>query len=212
MHRRPPSVVRTLRGALLTDRMLRTPRQFVHDLIRYDDDPDVHLGDFETFLPVGSVAPDFTLDALTGAPFSLADHRGAYVVLEFGSYTCPMYRRQIPEMAALAREYADDDRITFALVYGPEAHPDQGKFRGIEQPETIGERRALAERLVAEADVPMPVLLDDLPRRVSTLYGGAPNMVYVVGPAGRVVYRDRWTDAPSIGRFLRPVLGATARD
>jgi cytochrome oxidase Cu insertion factor (SCO1/SenC/PrrC family) len=42
---------------------------------------------FRNTVRVGEQAPDFTLTALDGTPIRLADLRGKYVVLEFGSIT-----------------------------------------------------------------------------------------------------------------------------
>ncbi len=42
---------------------------------------------FRGTVRVGEVAPDFTLTALDGSAVRLADLRGTYVVLEFGSIT-----------------------------------------------------------------------------------------------------------------------------
>jgi len=42
---------------------------------------------FRDTVRVGEQAPDFTLTALDGTPVRLADLRGKYVVLEFGSIT-----------------------------------------------------------------------------------------------------------------------------
>jgi peroxiredoxin len=42
---------------------------------------------FRNAVRVGDQAPDFTLTALDGPPVRLADLRGKYVVLEFGSIT-----------------------------------------------------------------------------------------------------------------------------
>lgn len=210
MHRTPPNVPANLYRAFVTDRMIRTPLRFLRGILAYKDDPDVRMDDFDAFLEVGEEAPEFTLETLSGERFSLADHRGEWVVLEFGSYTCPMYRRQVPGMARLGREYEGREDVTFALVYGKEAHPHQGAFLDIDDPETYEERRALASRLVAEAEVPFPVLVDEVPREVSAEYGGAPNMVYLVDPEGRIAYRALWTDAEELERVLREEVGAPA--
>jgi hypothetical protein len=182
--------------------MYRTPLKYLRGIRDYKADADVRMDDFASVLPVGTDAPEFTLETPDGEEFTLSDHRGEYVVLEFGSYTCPMYREQAEPMARVAERFRDDERVTFVTVYGPEAHPNQGAFRGIGQHESYEDRRTLARRLTEEEDVPMPVLVDRVPRDVTAAYGGAPNMVYVVGPDGDVVYRDRWTDTPDVERFL----------
>lgn len=207
MHQTPPNIPANLYQAYVRDRMIRTPLRFVLGILAYKDDPEVRMDDFDEFLEIGEIAPDFTLESLSGERFSLADHRGEWVLLEFGSYTCPMYRRHVQGMARLARAYEDREDVTFALVYGKEAHPHQGAFLEIDDPETFEERRALASRLVAEEDVPFPVLVDEVPRKVSAMYGGAPNMVYLIDPTGRIAYRALWTNAREIEQVLREKVG-----
>lgn len=105
--------------------MIETPVRFIRGILGYKKDPEVRMDDFEEYLSVGETAPDFTLQTVHGTEWSLSDHRGEYVVLEFGSYTCPMFRRQISGMAQVARQLASDE-VSFVLVYQKEAHPNQG--------------------------------------------------------------------------------------
>ncbi len=51
----------------------------------------------------GEVAPDFELLDLDGTPVRLRDLRGRPVVIEFGSYSCPIFSDRVPEMERLAR-------------------------------------------------------------------------------------------------------------
>src|SRR5713101_4460799 len=53
----------------------------------------------------GAVAPDFELVDLDGNVVRLRDLRGRAVVIEFGSYTCPIFSDRVPHMERLAREY-----------------------------------------------------------------------------------------------------------
>ena len=45
------------------------------------------FANFADYLPIGSQAPDFTLETATGAQVSLSSLRGKVVVLEFGAIT-----------------------------------------------------------------------------------------------------------------------------
>lgn len=45
-----------------------------------------------------------------------------------------MFRRQIPGVAQVARRWTSDD-VGFVLVYRKEAHPNQGQFLDIVDPE-----------------------------------------------------------------------------
>ncbi len=56
---------------------------------------------------LGEVAPDFALEDLEGRSVRLSELRGRPVVLEFGSYTCPIFDGWIPDMDWLAAEYPE---------------------------------------------------------------------------------------------------------
>ena len=205
MHKTPPNIPANIYQAFITNRMIETPVRFIRGILGYKKDPDVRMDDFDEYITVGETAPDFTLRTIQGEEWSLSDHCGEYIVLEFGSYTCPMYRRPIPRMAQLARKWASDE-VTFVLVYQKEAHPNQGQFLDIDDPETYAKRRRLAERLHQEEDVPMTVLVDEVPRNVSATYGGGPNMLYVVGPDGKIVYKSLWMNASAVNAYFEQVL------
>lgn len=205
MHKTPPDIPANIYQAFITNRMIETPVRFIRGILGYKNDPDVRMDDFDEYLTVGEAAPDFTLQTIHGTEWSLSDHRGEYVVLEFGSYTCPMYRRQIPGMAQLARRWASDE-VTFVLVYQTEAHPNQGQFLDIDDPETYDERQLVAERLHREEDIPMTVLVDEVPRNVSATYGGGPNMLYVVAPGGTIAYTSLWANPSAVDAYLEQEL------
>lgn len=206
MHEAPPNIPANAYQAFIRNRMIGTPIRFIRGMLGYKNDPAVRMDDFDEYLRVGETAPDFSLRTVDGEEWTLSDHRGEYVVLEFGSYTCPMYRRQIPGMARLARTWGERDDVTFVLVYQKEAHPNQGQFRNIDDPETYAERRELAERLVQENSIRMTVLVDEVPRDVSATYGGGPNMLYAIDPDGEIAYTSLWTDHSDVDSFLQRAL------
>ena len=49
-------------------------------------------------LPLGSIAPDFELDAVPEGRVRLSSLLGRPVVIEFGSYTCPIFSSRVAEM------------------------------------------------------------------------------------------------------------------
>jgi hypothetical protein len=74
----------------------------------------------------GEVAPDFTLHDVDGRnPVNLTDLRGKPVVLFFGSCTCPLFRRAIPDMQAVSAAF--QDRAHVYVIYIREAHPSAGR-------------------------------------------------------------------------------------
>ena len=54
--------------------------------IRRGDDGR-HYKDFETYMPPGTAAPDFSLQTIAGETVSLQDYAGTYLVVEVGSFT-----------------------------------------------------------------------------------------------------------------------------
>ena len=71
----------------------------------------------------GERAPDFVLTDLQGEPQELNELIGTQpIVLQFGSYTCPVFRYRRFDMQPLREKY--EDQVTFLVVYTQEAHPN----------------------------------------------------------------------------------------
>ncbi|OEG00366.1 hypothetical protein BHF71_00205 [Vulcanibacillus modesticaldus] len=87
MHKRPPNTFKSLLKLLFNFKFYKDIKKVIKETKDYKSSPDVHIDDFEEFLPVGSTAPDFELSTLEGDKFRLSDLRGQYVLLEFGAYT-----------------------------------------------------------------------------------------------------------------------------
>ena len=60
-----------------------------------------------TELEIGEMAPDFTLPLLTGETFTLSEHRGTPVVVNFWATWCGPCVRKMPSTQALSEEFAD---------------------------------------------------------------------------------------------------------
>jgi hypothetical protein len=56
-----------------------------------------------------------------------------------------------------------------------------------------------------------PILVDDLVGTGHKRYGALPNMTYLVGRGGKVLFRAAWTDPPTIQNALDYLLGSRAR-
>lgn len=54
-------------------------------------------------------APDFTLNEMDGAPFTLSRHEGKVVVLNIWATWCPPCRKEIPDFVEMQEEMRDDD-------------------------------------------------------------------------------------------------------
>ncbi len=62
-------------------------------------------------LPMGSVAPDFTLDDINGQPLTLSSLRGKYVVLDFWGSWCGWCIKGFPDMKEYYNKYKDKIEI-----------------------------------------------------------------------------------------------------
>lgn len=53
-----------------------------------------------------------------------------------------------------------------------------------------------------ELGISRPILVDDFEGTVHRAYGGLPNMSWVLGRGGVILYKAMWTSASRIGDFL----------
>lgn len=143
----------------------------------------------------GETMPDFSLRTADGRSVELSDYRGTWVVLETGSLTCPMYARNVDAYDALRDEFPD---VEFLLLYVREAHPGER----VGPHETEDEKVKRARQLRDEYDEDREILVDDVDGSVHRSLGSMPNMVYVIDPSGRVVYRCNWADIDRIRDVL----------
>ena len=106
----------------------------------------------------------------------------------------------------MAWEYGPKD-FGFLFVYTREAHPGEhyGPHRSMEQ--KLAHAQAFKER----GQVERPILVDDLVGTGHKLYGALPNMTYIIGRSGRVLFRSDWTDPPTIELVLKYLLHVRAR-
>ena len=163
----------------------------------------------------GQEAPTFELPDLQGNKVSLASLRGKPVVLEFGSYTCPVFRRKVESIEKLRLAYGD--AVHWVFVYTREAHPTDGRVSranerlGIEIPQhTSFQKRLECARLCREkTDLRLQVLVDGIDDAVTKAYGGSPNRGYVIDANGRVLSKQRWIEADRVRQTLETLLGRT---
>ncbi len=120
-------------------------------------------------------------------------------MIEFGSYTCPIFCGHLPAMEGIAREHPD---TTFLVVYTREAHPGEVTPAHATQ---AGKNRAAA-RLACEEPIGRVILVDDLDGTVHRRYGGGWDSVFILDAHGRVVLRRAWNDPGQV----RVTLGALA--
>ncbi len=148
-------------------------------------------------LQVGGHAPDVRLVALDGTNmFQLNERIGKRpLVLVFGSFTCPPFRRNTTTVLKLYEDYKD--RAEFLQVYIREAHPqDEWQMKSnvrdkvvYAQPQTRAQRIAIASDYIQRLKVSLPFAVDDLDNAANLAYAAWPERLYVIDEGGRIVYR-----------------------
>ena len=150
-------------------------------------------------LAVGQAAPDFDLATRDGSSrVRLSSLRGGPpVVLVFGSYTCPPFRREMPAVRKVYAEYKE--RAAFYFVYIEEAHAhDVWPLVSNAKANIVfgtardaGERVGVAGLCAKELKVEFPILVDDMQNGAADLYTAWPTRMYVVDANGKIAYKSR---------------------
>ncbi|MBI3977909.1 MAG: hypothetical protein HY331_06965 [Chloroflexi bacterium] len=109
-------------------------------------------------------------------------------------------------MEQLARDYADKG-FASVFVYTREAHPGENFPAHGSLEQKLAQARAFRDRFA----IARPILVDDLPGTGHRLYGARPNMTYLIGRGGQVLFRSDWTDAPTVELVLNYVLASRGR-
>jgi len=131
---------------------------------------------FKSNLPVGSMAPEFSLSDLNGKKHSLAEFRGKTVVVHFWALWCPPCVREMPELRQFAKKHPD----IVVLGICQETDPASG-----------ASRRLLS--FARKTKITFTVLVDamnGIPGSVAGLYDAkAIPATFIVGPDGKIVYK-----------------------
>lgn len=143
---------------------------------------------------VGDALVDVELRDLDGNAHRLSSFVGKPIVLETGSYTCPMYSKGVTTMTDLARQYPD---VHFLVMYIREAHPGE-RTKGHEN---LDQKMALARRIAA-FEPARTVLVDDVDGEAHLAYGALPNSVHVFDENGVLAYRSDWCHPPVVAQVL----------
>ena len=136
---------------------------------------------------VGVPAPDFKLTDLDGKSVSLADFKGRHVVLEWHNPHCPFVVKHYDSdnMQSLQEKYDAKDTVWLTIN---STHPDHREYMNATMLKTyVAEKKAAPDAYVSDAD-----------GKVGLAYGArtTPHM-YVVNPAGTLVYAGAIDDKPS---------------
>lgn len=159
---------------------------------------DYDLVNFRGPLP-GMPAPDFKLTRVDGNDDRLLNFEGAFLVLEMGSLTCPLFQGRRRTMTNLHQEHPD---ISFAVLYVREAHPGAN----IPAHGSDDDKQSCATRLASDGE-PRRILVDDLDGTAHQAYGGYPNSVFIINRNGCVVYASDWNNPTTTSRALTLLKG-----
>jgi len=139
---------------------------------------------------VGSPAPAFTLTDTKGKQHNLADFKGKHVVLEWVNFGCPFVKKHYESGNMQATQKKAVDKGVVWLSVCSSAEGKQGHMDAADWNEEIADRK-----LASTA-----VLIDES-GTVGRTYGAktTPHM-YVVNPAGVLVYKGAIDDKPSTNK------------
>lgn len=144
----------------------------------------------------GQRAPDGNVFDLAGRHRRLLDFKGSFLVLEFGSGTCPLFQSRRRGMSALPARHPDVD---FAVLYVREAHPGEN----ISAHQSMEDKLARARSLRGNDREHREILVDDLEGTVHASYGSYPNPVFIINRNGCIVYRSAWNNPTATGAALK---------
>lgn len=97
---------------------------------------------------------------------------------------------EVPPLTRLYEKYHGKG-FEFFIVYVREAHPGENFPHHVSLDQKLTHARKLREL----ERVSLPILADDIEGSTHKAYGLLPNMVYLIGRDGVIVYKSDWTDA-----------------
>ncbi|CAM5190662.1 Peroxiredoxin OS=Ureibacillus acetophenoni OX=614649 GN=SAMN05877842_101216 PE=4 SV=1 [Ureibacillus acetophenoni] len=77
---------------------------------------EVNLEKVETGIKKGQLAPDFTLQTLTGESLTLSDLKGKKVLLNFWASWCPPCKKEMPDLQDYYENYAKEENVEIVAV------------------------------------------------------------------------------------------------
>ena len=181
-----------------------------------------HLPGFDRAAPaLNTLAPNFSLRTTDGDTLTLHDLIGERpVVVQLGSYTCPVFRYRRFDLQPLRAEYGD--RVHFVVVYTTEAHPvgAPSPYRDEEwvpwinrltrvdlgQPSSAEERLAQARWAQEAMSSNAQFAVDGQDDAVWRRWGAAPSPAFVLDRDGQVVLRQAWVEPKALRSTLDALL------
>jgi len=103
-------------------------------------------------------------------------------------------------------KYKDNPNVAMYVLFIREAHPNQMRWRDIDQPTEFEERRKLATATCDEDHMKIPVLIDNMDNAVGIAYGRLPNSALIIDKNGIIVEKQGWADPAEIDNVLARLL------
>lgn len=109
-------------------------------------------------------------------------------------------------MEDIASRYADRS-VRSVFIYVREAHP--GEF--LPPHDSMDRKREHAQAFVEEQTIQRTVLIDTIDGACHNGYGQLPNMTWIVGRGGLILYKAAWTRPDDVEAALEECLGGYMR-
>jgi len=155
-----------------------------------------HMPEYKSKIALGQDAPDGKVFELDGTETTLLEKiksmghgPGKLLVMNFGSFTCPVHRGKQPEVSSLCKELSVD----LLQVYIIEAHPmDEwgAPVDGTEysQTKSIEDRIKMAKTFKESKDIKDNIVVDDMTNPCNNAYEAVATKAYVI-EEGKIVWR-----------------------
>ncbi|HJO83728.1 MAG: hypothetical protein QGG34_01260 [SAR202 cluster bacterium] len=104
-------------------------------------------------------------------------------------------------MEETAEEFAGN--IQILNVYMREPHAGRKRFEQYSKHTSYEHKTGYACELVEDHGMKVPVLIDGYDEAIHKMFGGLPNMIYVIDKTGRVVYKSTWTMHEEVVKVLQ---------
>lgn len=175
---------------------------------------------------IGTEAPNISVTTLDGSSIELHSLFGTRpVVLQLGSYTCPVFRYRRFDMQPLRQRY--QDQIEFVVLYTVEAHPvgsnspyvdrewDPWHNRltrvRIKQADSLLQRQSQASFARQQMHSNARFLVDAMNDSGWQAYGRAPSAVFVIDSEGIIQFRQVWVEPRALEEQIKATLNEAGK-
>jgi len=143
------------------------------------------LLELQKSVQAGNLAPDsqlFTVDGKSRHRLLDFCKRSRPLVVNFCSWTCPVFRARVKEFLGIVREFSDV--ADFLTVYVEEAHPCDGwAFKNnvtILKHQTLEQRCNAAQLMLDSVQFECPVMVDNMADTTNKSYAAMPIRLYII--------------------------------